>query len=291
VTQVGVVGYGTIGKRVADAVERQPDMELAGVAKRSPDYAATLARESGIDVYAPNRARREIFGRADIRTAGTVRDLVKAAEAVVDATPTGVGDEYRALYDKLETPAVFQGGEDAGVAETSFTARVNYADAVGADSARVLSCNSTGLARLIAPLDEAYGVETVRATLVRRGGDPAQTDRGPINDILPDPLGDSHHAADVETVLPGLDVRTRGVKVPTTLMHVQTVRVELVDPPASDRALSRTFDQEPRLLMVDDELGIDGCGDLTDLARDLPRPRTDLWENCVFAGSVDLVGD
>jgi glyceraldehyde-3-phosphate dehydrogenase (NAD(P)) len=31
--RVGVNGYGTIGKRVADAGAAQPDMELAGVAK------------------------------------------------------------------------------------------------------------------------------------------------------------------------------------------------------------------------------------------------------------------
>ncbi|TKX84936.1 glyceraldehyde-3-phosphate dehydrogenase, partial [Halorubrum sp. SS5] len=36
--RVGVNGYGTIGKRVADAVAAQADMELVGVTKASPDY-------------------------------------------------------------------------------------------------------------------------------------------------------------------------------------------------------------------------------------------------------------
>jgi len=287
-TQVGVVGYGTIGRRVADAVGRQPDMDLAGVAKRSPDYAASLARESGIDLFAPDEDGQERFAGADLRTAGTVADLVEGADAIVDATPAGVGERYRDLYREHDTPAIFQGGEDADVAETSFVARANYDDAVGADAVRALSCNATGLSRLLAPLDEAYGVETARATLVRRGADPGQTGRGPINDILPDPLGESHHAADVGTVLPGMDVRTRGVKVPTTVMHLQTVRVSLVDPPASARALRRTLDQESRLLVFDDALGIEGCGDLLDLGRELPRPRTDLYENCVFGESVEL---
>ncbi|MFB6095307.1 MAG: glyceraldehyde-3-phosphate dehydrogenase, partial [Halodesulfurarchaeum sp.] len=31
--RVGINGYGTIGKRVADAVRVQPDMEVLGVAK------------------------------------------------------------------------------------------------------------------------------------------------------------------------------------------------------------------------------------------------------------------
>ena len=33
--KVAVNGYGTIGKRVADAVKLQPDMELIGVAKQA----------------------------------------------------------------------------------------------------------------------------------------------------------------------------------------------------------------------------------------------------------------
>jgi len=289
-TRVGVVGYGTIGKRVADAVGRQPDMELAGVAKRSPDYAAAVARDRGIPLFRAGADGENRFAGSGVRTAGTVADLVERADVVVDATPAGTGARNRELYRETGTPAVFQGGEDADVAETSFTARVNYDDAVGADSARVLSCNCTGLARLVATLDEAYGVETVRATLVRRGGDPGQTDRGPINDILPDPVGESHHAADVQTVFPDLDVRTRGLKVPATVMHVHAVRVSLADPPSDARAVRRRLAREPRLLMLDETVGVQGCGDLMDLGRDLERPRTDLWENCVFEESVDLAG-
>jgi glyceraldehyde-3-phosphate dehydrogenase (NAD(P)) len=74
-------------------------------------------------------------------------------------------------------------------------------------------------------------------------------------------------------------------------MHVHAVRVRLVDPPVTERALRRTLADESRLLAVDDDLGVDGCGDLLDLSRDLPRPRTDLWENCVFTESVQLEGD
>ena len=47
--QVGVNGYGTIGKRVADAVAAQPDMQLTGVAKTRPNYEAeTAVREAPV---------------------------------------------------------------------------------------------------------------------------------------------------------------------------------------------------------------------------------------------------
>jgi glyceraldehyde-3-phosphate dehydrogenase (NAD(P)) len=289
--RVGVVGYGTIGKRVAAAVGRQSDMVVAGVAKRSPDYAAALARETATPIYASDEDAVAAFESAGIRTEGTVADLVDRADVVVDATPAGVGAENRELYAETGTPAVLQGGEDADVADVSFNARANYEAAAGADAVRVLSCNCTGLARLLAPLDEAYGVRSARATLVRRGGDPGQTDRGPINDILPDPMGESHHAADVREVLPDVDIRTHGVKVPTTVMHLQTVRVRLDDPPANARAVRRTLAAEPRLMFVTGEFGIEGCGDLMDVGRDSERPRTDLWENCVFEESIELAGN
>jgi glyceraldehyde-3-phosphate dehydrogenase (NAD(P)) len=41
--RIGVNGFGTIGKRVAEAVRLQPDMELVGVVKTKPDYGAVYA--------------------------------------------------------------------------------------------------------------------------------------------------------------------------------------------------------------------------------------------------------
>ena len=43
--KVAINGYGTIGKRVADAVSLQDDMEMIGVAKTRPNYEATIANE------------------------------------------------------------------------------------------------------------------------------------------------------------------------------------------------------------------------------------------------------
>ena len=42
--KVGIVGYGTIGKRVADAVLLQDDMELVGVTAHSYNYRMISAK-------------------------------------------------------------------------------------------------------------------------------------------------------------------------------------------------------------------------------------------------------
>lgn len=51
-TRVAVNGYGVIGKRVADAIRLQPDMELIGVADVVSDYRV----QAGATFRFPTRA-------------------------------------------------------------------------------------------------------------------------------------------------------------------------------------------------------------------------------------------
>ena len=42
--KVAINGYGTIGKRVADAVQMQKDMEIVGISKTKPNFEAFVAQ-------------------------------------------------------------------------------------------------------------------------------------------------------------------------------------------------------------------------------------------------------
>jgi glyceraldehyde-3-phosphate dehydrogenase (NAD(P)) len=288
--QVAINGYGTIGKRVADAVRAQPDMEVVGVAKTRPNFEAEQAVEKGYPLYAAIEERAERFDEAGIDLAGMVDELVDAADVVVDACPSGIGADNRSLYEEYDTPALYQGGEDADVADVSFNARSNFEEAVDADHVRVVSCNTTGLSRLVAPLREEYGVEKVRATLVRRGGDPAQTGRGPINDILPNPVSlPSHHGPDVNTIFPDLAIDTLGLKVPATLMHMHSVNVTL-ETEVDAAAVRDLLEEQSRLFVIPEHFDIDGAGKLKELAQDVGRPRGDIWENAVWGESITTEG-
>jgi glyceraldehyde-3-phosphate dehydrogenase (NAD(P)) len=288
--RVGINGYGTIGKRVADAVRRQPDMEVVGVAKTRPNFEAQTAVEKGFDLYAAVEERKPLFGEAGIDIAGDVEELVAASNVVVDACPSGVGEQNAEMYRAHDTPALLQGGEDADAVDASFNARANYDEVEGTDLVRVVSCNTTGLSRLVAPLEEEYGIEKVRATLVRRGGDPAQSGRGPINDILPNPVTlPSHHGPDVNTIFPDLAIDTLGLKVPATLMHTHSINVTLDSEPDAE-AVRELLESESRTFLIPDWLDIDGAGKLKEFAQDRGRPRADIWENCVWGESVSMEG-
>ena len=289
--RVGVNGYGTIGKRVADAVTAQPDMDLVGVAKTRPNYEAEGAVRRGYDLYAAISSRASQFDEAGISIAGELPALIEDSDVIVDACPSGVGADNQSLYEAHETPAIYQGGEDAAIADASFVARANYEQARNADHVRVVSCNTTGLSRVLAPLREEYGVKKVRVTLVRRGGDPGQSGRGPINDVLPDPITiPSHHGPDVNTIFPNLDIDTLGLKVSATQMHVHSLNVSLETTPETADVRQLLAD-ESRTFLVSGQSGIDGTGRLKEYAHDAGRPRGDLWENCIWEDSISMEGN
>lgn len=49
--KVAINGYGTIGKRVADAVSTQDDMKIIGVVKTRPTSEARFALRKGYKLY------------------------------------------------------------------------------------------------------------------------------------------------------------------------------------------------------------------------------------------------
>ncbi len=291
VVRVAVNGFGTIGKRVAEAVMRQPDMELVGVSKTRPDYAALIAsRVYGYPLYVP-AGKEEEFEKAGIRVAGTIEEMVEKADIVVDATPGGKGAEYKKLYVEKGKPAIFQGGEKADVADVSFSTLCNYTEALGKKYIRVVSCNTTGLLRAICTLRRNFGVKSVRATIVRRAADPKEVKRGPVNAIVPDPARlPSHHGVDVKTVVPDLDIVTAAVVVPTTLMHVHVVYARL-GRSATREEVIRIFEEAPRIILVDASLGLKSTADIVEAARDLGRKRYDIPELVIWRDSITVNGD
>ncbi len=289
--RVGIVGYGTIGKRVADAVAKQRDMVLVGVVKTKPDYGALTAIEKGYKLYVP-MSELEKFEKVGIEVVGTVEDLVKSVDIVVDATPGGIGAKNRAeIYDKYGVRTVFQGGEKANVAEVSFNALANYSQAVGKRYIRVVSCNTTAILRIIAAL-RLWGIEIekVRVFVARRGADPREYSRGPINDFVLDPAAiPSHHAADVKSVLPDIDIVTAAIATPVTIAHVHFFYAVLREEISRDRVLE-ALHRTPRIRLFEAARGFRSVAQVLEWARDVGRPRSDVPENIVFADTVTARG-
>jgi len=288
--RVAVNGYGTIGKRVADAVSLQPDMKLVGVAKTRPNYEATRAVAKGYPIYLAGGGSKDAFDAAGLPVAGRVEDLLREVDLVVDAAPDKVGRENARLYKEAGVRAIFQGGEKPDVAEVSFNALANYAAARGKRTVRVVSCNTTGLSRAAAVLTSRWPVENWEATIVRRAADPAETKRGPINGILPTFELPSHHGPDVRTVFPLLPITTTAVVVPTTLMHVHVNHVRFGTPPRDLAELLGAFRSTPRFHLFASWEGVDGTPQVMEYARDRCVGRNDIMENVLWENGARVEG-
>ncbi len=285
--KVGINGYGTIGKRVAYAVTRQDDMKLIGVTKTRPDFGAYRARELGIPVYAASEDFLPRFEKAGFEVAGTLNDLLEKVDVIVDATPGGMGAKNKPLYEKAGVKAVFQGGEKASVAEVSFVAQANYEKALGKDYVRVVSCNTTGLTRTLSAIQEY--IDYVYAVMIRRAADPNDTKRGPINAITPSVTVPSHHGPDVQTVIP-INIETSAFVVPTTLMHVHSIMVELKKP-ITEKDVLDIFENTTRVLLFEKEKGFESTAQIIEFARDLHREWNNLYEIAVWKESISVRGN
>ena len=292
--RVGVNGFGTIGKRVADAVARQPDLELVGVAKTRPTFEARRAVARGYPLYVAGSGSPEKFASAKLPVAGRLADLLARVDVIVDATPEDVGRANRSLYDSAGVRSIFQGGEEADVAEASFNALANYDTCRGKRSVRVVSCNTTGIARAAAVVLPRWGVEHWEVTLVRRAADPGEVKRGPINGIMPTLDMPSHHGPDVRTILPDLPIATTAVVVPTTLMHVHVNHVRLARPPSGSADLVEAFRSTPRFQLFAPWEGADGTPQVMEYARDRAGrdglPTADMMENVLWERGIRVEG-
>lgn len=284
--RVGVAGYGVIGKRVADAVALQDDMVLVGVADVGADYRIRVAAQRGYAIYAAAAERQGEMEAAGIPIAGKLDDLIRQIDVVVDCTPKGVAAKNRERYRAAGVKSVWQGGEKHEIAGYSFVAQVNYAGALNRDSARVVSCNTTALTRVLHALHSRGWVKRARAVLLRRATDPWESHtNGMINTVMPETRVPSHQGPDARTVIPDLDITTLAAAGPTNLSHIHFAMVETTRPVTRVELRDALF-AAPRIAFVRADEGLVALNSVMELMRDLGRPRGDMWEVAVWEDSM-----
>ncbi len=284
--RVGVNGYGVIGKRVADAVALQKDMQLMGVADVARDYRVRVAAERAYPIYAALPHMRFSMEEAGIPVAGVLDDLLRQVDVMVDCTPKGIGSSNKERYDRAGVKAIWQGGERHQLTGLSFVAQLNYAEALNQRYARVVSCNTTGLCRVIGALHQRGWVKRARAVLMRRGTDPWESHQnGMINTAIPETKVPSHQGPDAQTVIRGLDITTLAGAGPYDLSHLHFAMVETTRP-VSVEELRQALWETPRVAFVHGADGLVALNSVIELMRDLRRPRNDMWEVAVWEDAL-----
>jgi len=288
--RVGVAGYGVIGLRLAAGVSLQGDMDLVGVADVAPTLSVRALRESGMPYkfYAAAPDKRAELDAAGIPVSGTLEDLVKSVDVMLDATSAGVGAKNKELYAKYGVKGIFQGGEKNSVADVFFHGYANYEKGLGAQFLKLTSCNTTGLIRAVDCLDRAVGVEKVAITIIRRVADPGDYHRG-LTNALQLEQAPSHQALALMTIMPHVDATGILVHTPVTHGHIITV---LATPKKSlsIESTKELLGAHPRIRMVSLAEGFLGNASLFRYARDLGNPRADMYEIAAWEDSVVMSG-
>jgi glyceraldehyde-3-phosphate dehydrogenase (NAD(P)) len=290
-TRVAVNGYGVIGKRVADAVALQGDMELAGVADVATDWRARIVTHKGFDLYGADEDHAGAMRRAGLEVAGALDDLLDSAHVVVDCTPKKVAARNVEIYRQRGTKFILQGGEKHEVTGHSFVAESNYDSALGRDSTRVVSCNTTSTVRTLTVLKRAGLLRRARGTLLRRATDPWESHLGGImNTLVPEPEIPSHQGPDAQSVDPELDVVTMAVKVAETLAHLHYWSVQLTREADKDEVLA-AFCASSRIALIEVGDGLTALNAVKELMADIGRPHDNLYEVALWADMLKVQGD
>lgn len=288
--RVAVNGYGVIGKRVADAVQLQPDMDLVGVADVVSDYRVQAGAVLGLPIYASLPEKAADMKAAGIPITGTLDDLLAQVDVVVDCTPKGIGAKNLARYREVGVKALYQGGEKHSLTGHSFVAQANYESTLGLDATRIVSCNTTSTVRTLLALRDAGLLKKARGVLMRRATDPWESDHsGIMNTIVPEPDIPSHQGPDAQTVVPDLDVITIAAKAAHTQTHNHYWVVELTREASQEEVLD-AFRAAPRIAFIRMSDGVVALNSTIELMKDLGRPRGDMWEVALWEDVLTVQG-
>ncbi|HEV7284746.1 MAG TPA: type II glyceraldehyde-3-phosphate dehydrogenase [Kaistia sp.] len=289
--RVAVNGFGVIGKRVADAVRLQDDMELAGVCDVASDWRLRSLEQKEIALYAASDEALRTMTQAGLTVAGTLDALLEQADIVVDCTPKHVGAANVEHYRSRQIKFIVHGGEKHAVTGHSFVAESSFASAVGRHSTRVVSCNTTSIVRTLSALKRAGLLRRARGTLLRRATDPWESHVGGImNTLVPEPEIPSHQGPDAQSVDPEIDVVTMAVKVPETLAHLHYWAVQLTRPAEREEVL-QAFRTSSRIALIRTTDGLTAINTVKELMADLDRPHDNLYEVALWEDMLRTEGD
>lgn len=288
---IAVIGYGVIGKRVADAINLQDDMNLVGVCDVISDWRIQNAVKKGYDIYAATQDAAIKMKSEGIYVKGNMQELLDTVDLIVDCTPKNIAAKNVEVYKNKGIKFIVEGGEKHETTGHSFNAESNYKTAIGLNQTRVVSCNTTSILRTLGALKRADLLDYARGTLLRRATDPWESHLGGImNTMVPEKDIPSHQGPDAKSVDPDLDVITSAIKVPETLSHMHYWNVKLKKQVTKEEVLN-AFKTSSRIKLIRYDQGLVSNNTIKEMFMDMGRPWGDMYEVALWEDMLKVVGD
>lgn len=289
--KIAVIGYGVIGKRVADAINLQDDMKLIGVCDVKSDWRIQNAVRKEYNIYAATAEAEAEMKASGISVKGSLQDLLDKVDLVVDCTPKAISALNVPFYKNKGVKFIVQGGDKHETTGHSFSAENNYQSAINLNSTRVVSCNTTSILRTLTALKRANLLDYARGTLLRRATDPWESHLGGImNTMVPERDIPSHQGPDAQSVDPDLNVITTAIKVPQTLSHLHYWNVKLTKQATKEDVLN-AFKTSSRIKLIQYDQGLVSNNTIKEMFLDMGRPWGDMYEVVLWEDMLKVVGD
>ncbi len=291
-TKIVLVGYGSQGTRIAEAISDQPDFHLVGIGLKEPDVFAHMAFRKGYSIYVTSNEDVDKFKESKVDVQGTLSEVLPQIDVAVDATPSGVGKKNKEdFYSKYSVKSVFQAGEAFDVADIqTFMSIINYDDAKKSNSVRIPSPFAVSLMRTLKPLDVEFGVKRATCTLIRPGSEPMRGHYGPVDTIVLDrPNVAQNVLRDEMRQMLRKDVTFASIAVPSILLAVEVVVVDLEQMASAEQVIDLLF-RIPRIILVKSSMRLHSTDAIFEYIRRVARPSADVYELCVWYEHVEVTG-
>ncbi|HLS30335.1 MAG TPA: type II glyceraldehyde-3-phosphate dehydrogenase [Flavobacteriaceae bacterium] len=289
--KIAVIGYGVIGKRVADAINLQDDMKLVGVCDIISDWRIQNAVRKEYEIYAATQEAADNMESEGISVKGDMQELLKKSDLVVDCTPKKIAAKNVKIYKEQNIKFILHGGENHETTGHSFGAESNYTSAINLNATRVVSCNTTSILRTLTVLKNANLLDYARGTLIRRATDPWESHLGGImNTTVPERDIPSHQGPDAQSVDPDLDVITTAIKVPQTMSHLHYWNVKLKKQATKEEVLD-AFKTSSRIKLIQYDQGLVSNNTIKEMFLDMGRPWGDMYEVVLWEDMLKVVDD
>jgi glyceraldehyde-3-phosphate dehydrogenase (NAD(P)) len=246
---------------------------------------------NGFRLFGATSEAASAMSDVGLSVTGTLDDLLEQVDVIVDCTPKRIAGKNVELYRRRRLKFILQGGEKHATTGHSFVAESNYASALGRESTRVVSCNTTSVVRTLTALKRAGLLRRARGTLLRRATDPWEShESGIMNTLVPEPEIPSHQGPDAQSVDPDLDVVTMAVKVPETLAHLHYWSVQMTRKASKDDVL-KAFRRSSRIALIRIGDGLVALNSVKELMADRGRPHDNLYEVALWADMLRVQDD
>jgi glyceraldehyde-3-phosphate dehydrogenase (NAD(P)+) (phosphorylating) len=202
----------------------------------------------------------------------------------------GLGPRTRKRIARQASSSSWKAARSTRLTAHSFVAEANYASALGRESTRIVSCNTTSVVSTLTVLKRAGLLQRAHGTLLCRAADPWESHLdGIMNTLVPESHIPSHQGPEAQSVDPTLDVVTMAVKFPETIGHLHYWAVQLTRPADREQVLS-ALSSSTRVTFISRHDGLSGINTVRELMADLGRPHENLYQVALWEDMLAVQG-